>query len=237
MSFPFFSSSIMSASPRRPQTWETNPGPIQRRFPPCPRAPCPASAKCRELGSPFQRRPFAASERSLAAIRPGEVFRAVVGAKHDNRAVVQAIVFQILHHAPHSVIQLGHARFLNAPAVFGRAHVLIFFRQMRHHVHARRIQPQKERLVVLPGFVDKFRALSKITSSTVSMLYLMFGMGCGGSGPSSSIFCLPIFPSGLHRGVVGIGGHAVQQITRANFIDQRRRIITMERIFHRVQMV
>ena len=33
-----------------------------------------------------------------------------------------------------------------------------------------------------------------MSSSTVSMLYLMPGIGCGGSGPSSSIFCLPILP-------------------------------------------
>src|SRR5262249_22385565 len=50
----------------------------------------------------------------------------------------------------------------------------------------------------LPSFFDlsmKSKADLRNTSSTVSMLYFAFLSmpGCGGSGPSSSIFCLPTF--------------------------------------------
>src|SRR5215468_4467592 len=38
------------------------------------------------------------------------------------------------------------------------------------------------------------KALSRMTSLTVSMLYLMFGIGRGGNGPPSTIFCLPTLP-------------------------------------------
>src|SRR5262245_13663268 len=51
----------------------------------------------------------------------------------------------------------------------------------------------------LPSFLAlsiKSNADFMNTSSTVSMLSLAFGSspGCGGSGPSSWIFCLPILP-------------------------------------------
>src|SRR6266436_8091442 len=49
----------------------------------------------------------------------------------------------------------------------------------------------------LPSFLAlsmKFKAKSRIESSTVSILYLTPSMGCGGNGPASSIFCFPILP-------------------------------------------
>ena len=52
----------------------------------------------------------------------------------------------------------------------------------------------KKGLSALTAFSMKPRALSRMTSSTVSMSYLMPSIGCGGSGPSSVIFCLPTLP-------------------------------------------
>ena len=63
----------------------------------------------------------------------------------------QAVVLQILHHRADDVVELRHAGFFFAPAVFGVAHLLVLFREMRHDVHARRVEPQEEWLVVLRG--------------------------------------------------------------------------------------
>ena len=47
------------------------------------------------------------------------------------------------------------------------------------------------------------------SSSTVSMLYLMPLTGCGGNGPASSIFCLPILPQ---RGISVSSSLSVAQL-------------------------
>ena len=75
---------------------------------------------------------------------------------------------------------------------------------------------------------------SRMSSSIVSILYLMPAIGCGGSGPSSTIFCLPIFaPARLHCRIVYVGRKRVQQIARADRILQRGRIGVPEWVLHR----
>ena len=65
----------------------------------------------------FHDRPFALGERRRSAIGPGEEFGAVVGREHDDRVVVLAHVLELLHDQTDIVIKLGHAGFLNRPAV------------------------------------------------------------------------------------------------------------------------
>src|SRR5262249_47748795 len=107
----------------------------------------------------FEAGTLAARERSLSAIRPGEVLSTVVGGKDDDGVVVQTVVFEIGHHRADDVVELRHAGFLNAPSVLGRARRFIFFGQMRYDVHTRRVKPDKERLRLLPRLVDKCQSL------------------------------------------------------------------------------
>ena len=53
----------------------------------------------------------------------------------------------------------------------GVAHLLVLLGKMRHDVHARGIEPDEERLVVLLGLVDELDGASRISSSTVSIRF------------------------------------------------------------------
>src|SRR5215470_3985533 len=97
----------------------------------------------------FEAGTLAARERSLPTIRPGEVLSAVVGGKDDDGVVVQTVVFEICHYRADDVVELRHACFLDAPAVLGCAHRIVFLGQMRYDVHTRGIEPDKERLALL----------------------------------------------------------------------------------------
>src|ERR1700758_2851524 len=63
---------------------------------------------------------------------------------------------------------------------------------------------------LLEGFALFMKAIESATnaSSTVSMLYLIPAIGCGGKGPSSWIFCLPTLP---HRGSTVASSVSVDQ--------------------------
>jgi hypothetical protein len=64
-------------------------------------------------------------------------------------------VLQFLHRVPDDIVKLGHACLVNRPSVLGIAHLLVFVREVRHDVHARRVEPEEERLAVGLGLVDK----------------------------------------------------------------------------------
>ena len=87
----------------------------------------------------------------------GKVMRlgAVVGREHHDRVVELAHILQLLQHDADIVIDLLHAGFVEAPVLAaGLAdHGLVFVRQHGRDVHARRVVPDEERLVGVPGIV------------------------------------------------------------------------------------
>src|SRR5207249_11068464 len=92
--------------------------------------------------------PFALCERRLSAIGPSEDFGAVVGGEDDDGVVILAHVLELLHHQTDVIIELGHAGFLFRPAILRVTHLLVLLREMRDDVHARRVEPDEERLAV-----------------------------------------------------------------------------------------
>ena len=62
--------------------------------------------------------------------------------------------------------------------------------------------------------------------------------GCGGSGPASTIFCFPIFP---HRGCSVASSVSVakrvEQIAWPDRVLERRRVVAMKRVFHRIEVI
>src|SRR6185369_15432637 len=88
----------------------------------------------------LEHRALRAGERRLPAVWPGEVLGAVVGREDDDGLVVDAPVLQALEHGADDVIELRHARLVDAPAVLGRTHLLVLLRQVRDDVHARRVE-------------------------------------------------------------------------------------------------
>ena len=95
------------------------------------------------------------SERRLTAIGPGEDFGAVVGGEHDDGVLVLADVLQLLHHEADIIVQLRHAGFFFRPSILCVPHRLILRREVRDDVHAGRVKPDEERLVVFLGLVDE----------------------------------------------------------------------------------
>ena len=97
----------------------------------------------------------------LATIGPGEVLGAVVGSERDDRVLLEAVVLQIGHDRADDVVELGHAGFLNAPAVLGRAHGLVLVREMGDDVHPRGVEPEEERLACALGAVSELKRVSQ----------------------------------------------------------------------------
>ena len=84
----------------------------------------------------------------------------------------------------------------------------------------------------------KSRAKSRIVSSTVSMLYLMPSIGM--RRQRAAVFNLllaDLAPARHLGGVVRVGGPAMNQVARADDVQQILRIVGMERVFHRVQVI
>src|SRR5579883_426661 len=164
----------------------------------------------------FQHRPLGAGERSLAAIWPGEVFSAVVRGENHNRVVVDTEIFDLLHDGADNVIELRHAGLLDRPAVFGRAHCLVFRRKMRKHMHARRVEIEEERLSIFSCSVDEVESL--VADDFVDGLHVVFdsGHGIGRQGTFVDNSLLAYFaPAWIHRGVVLFTCKTMQKIARA----------------------
>src|SRR5262245_18491006 len=115
----------------------------------------------RHAEATFHCRALTSGEWSLAAIGPSEVFGAVIGAEYHDGVVVESVVLDVRHDCDDAVIELSHSGFFDAPAVLWRAHLFVLVRQVRHDMHARWVQPEKEGLAVLPCLVDKLEGISE----------------------------------------------------------------------------
>ena len=170
-------------------------------------------------------------ERRLTAIRPGEDFRAVVGSEHDDRVIVLADVLELLHHKADVVVQLGHSGFFFRPAIFGVAHRFIFRGKVRDDVHAGRVEPDEERLVVPLGFFNELEG--EIADLVVHGLH---ALGIERAGIFD--FLLADWTPARHvRCVIRVGGPTMHHISGANYVQQILRIVGMRGIFHGIQVI
>src|SRR5271157_2273352 len=171
--------------------------------------------------------PLGPRERSLAAIGPGEVLRAVVGGEDDDGVLLEPVVLELLHDRADDVVELGHSGFVDGPAVLWRAQLLVLFREMGYHVHPGRIQPEEERLAIAPGLVEK---LERVLEDLV-----VHGLHAIRVQRTGVLDALPadLAPARLLRRVVHVGRPGVQHVPGADLVLQFRRIVGMGRILHR----
>src|SRR5262249_13518482 len=74
-----------------------------------------------------QYRSLFACEWGLSAVRPCKTFSAVVGRENDDRVVMKTTVFQLRHDRTDDIVQLCHTCFIDTPAIFRSAHLLVLF--------------------------------------------------------------------------------------------------------------
>ncbi len=151
--------------------------------------------------------------------------------EHDDRVVVEPVGLEVGHDRADDVVELGHAGFLLRPAVLRVAHRLILGRQVRHHMHARRVEPEEEGLVVLLRLVEEGDRLGE--DGVVDGLHQL-----GTHRPVVlDLLLADLAPAGLHRRVVGGRGPAVYEVPRSHHVPQVLRIVRVTGVLHRVQMV
>ena len=187
--------------------------------------------ECRHAEAAFEDRSLGLRERRLTAIGPGKDFGAVVGGEDDDGVVVHAHVLELLHHQTDVVIELGHAGFLFRPAILRVAHRFIFRREMRHDVHARRVEPDEERLVVVLGLVHEIEG--KVADFVVHRFH---PLGIERAGILDPL--LADLAPARHLGrIILVGGPAVNHVARADDVQQVLRIVGMRRVFHRIEVI
>ena len=170
-------------------------------------------------------------ERRLTAIGPGEDFGAIVGGEDDDGVVVHAHVLELLHHQADVVIELGHAGFFFRPAILRVAHRFIFRGEMRDDVHARRVEPDEERLAVLLGLVHE------IDGEVANLVVHRFhALGIERAGVLDPLLA-DLAPARHLRRIVFVGGPAMNHVARADDIQQVLRIVGMRRVFHRIEVI
>ncbi len=158
-----------------------------------------------------------AVERRDAAIGPCPCFRPVVGAIDDNGVVRDAEVIQLFQHGADHVVVLNHAVGIepDAGAPLGG------FLQVGPDVHARGVEPDEERFVVLGRLAHKL--LFGIEDFHVHRFHPSLGQG---SGVLDFLTALAVGPG-------------VEHAARAVFLLKLRilRVVIRLRFLLRVQMV
>ena len=171
--------------------------------------PGPADHR-RHAEAAFQDRALALREWRLSTIGPGEDFSAVVGGEDDDGVVVDTHVLELLHHQTDVVVELRHAGFVDGPAVLRVAHGFILGREMRHDVHARRIEPQEEWLAVGLGLVDELeREVADLVVHGLHPLWIER------SGVLDLLFA-DLAPARIHSRVIHVGRPRVDHVARAD---------------------
>ena len=84
-----------------------------------------------------------AAERRVGAVRPGVVFRSVVGGVHDDGVVGDAQLIELVEHLADLLIVDDHAIAVGVLAALAD----ILFGDVGTEVHGRRVVPEEERLV------------------------------------------------------------------------------------------
>src|SRR6516225_619632 len=182
----------------------------------------------RHAETTLQNRSFGLSERSLPAIGPSKHFCTIIRCEHHTRILFFSTVLQFVQHDANVVIQLSHTRFFFGPAVLSGPQRFILRGEVRHDVHARRIKPDKERLVVALGLVDEFD--SQVTNLVIHSLH---ALGIQRTGVLYPLFAYWA-PAGHLRLIVLVRGPTMHHVTRTNSIQQILRIVWMGWVLHRI---
>ncbi len=117
------------------------------------------------------------------------------------------------------------------PTVRRIARRLILRRQVRHDVHARRIQPDEERLAVRVRLVDERQRL--VADLVVYRLHARRAQFTG----ILDLLLADLAPTRIHSRVIAGRRPRVQHVARAYLVAQILRIVRMARVFHRVEVV
>src|SRR5277367_2942078 len=102
---------------------------------------------------------------------------------------------------------------------------------MREDMHARRVEPEEERLVVLPSLVHERKRIRQYL--VIHGLHAFWTEFAAILDPL--LADLP--PARLVGRVVDIGCPTVNDVARPDLFLQRRWVIRMARVLHRVKMV
>ena len=170
-------------------------------------------------------------ERRVAAVRPGERLGAVVGGEHDDGVVVDAEVLELLHGGADDVVELGHAGFVDRPAILRVAHRLILRRQVGDDVHARRVEPEEERLAVRLCLVQELEG--EVADFVVHGLH---PLGIERAGVLDLLLA-DLAPARVDGRIVGFGRPAVNHVARADLVQQLLRVGGVRGILHRVEVI
>ena len=106
-----------------------------------------------------------------------------------------------------------------------------FVGQVRDDVHARRIQPEEEGLVVRPRLVDELERVGE--DLVVDGLHPLRTERAG----VLDLLLADLAPARLHRRVVHVGRPGVEHVARADRVLRRRRVVGVAGVFHRVEVV
>jgi len=88
-----------------------------------------------------------------------------------SHVIGNAQLLEMRHDGANDVVELGHARLLDASFVFGIAHPLVFVIQVCDDVHSCRVKPDKKWLAVSVDFVDEGERDSE--NRTVDVLHVV----------------------------------------------------------------
>ena len=98
-------------------------------------------------------------------------------------------------------------------------------------MHARRVEPDEERLLVGARLVDELQRV--VEDFVVDRLH---PLGIERAGVLDPLLA-DLAPARLFGGIVAIRGPGMDHVARADHVLQRLRIVPMRRVLHRVQMV
>ncbi len=110
--------------------------------------------------------------------------------------------------------------------------LLVLLREMRDDVHPRRVEPEEERLAVLLGLVDELERV--VEDLVVDGLHPSSGQSVAGV---LDLLLADLAPARLLGRVVRVGRPGVDHVARADLVLERRRVVGMARVLHRVQVI
>ncbi len=139
--------------------------------------------------------------------------------------------FSFCASAPDDVVELRHARLVDAPPVLGVAHAVVLLREVRHHVHARRVQPHEERLALVLGAIDEAKGV--VQDLVVDGAHAVGVQRAG----VLDVLLADLAPARIDVRIVDVGGPAVQHVARSDLVLQRLRVGAVRRVLHRVQVI
>ena len=148
-------------------------------------------------------------------------------------------ILEMLHDGADVVVELRHAGFLDRPAVLRDCASLSYLRrEMRDDMHARRVVPDEERLAGGLGLVDEGDGL--VADDLVDGLHVVFDAvdRMRRQRPFvGDLLLADLAPARIDRRIVGVGRESVQQIARADLVLEVLRIVRVEGVFHRVEVI